>query len=346
MADVEARRIGARLDPVLEIKTERGTPLTIEWGKVFLKGDTRAVVKLPADGLYYAELHDLSYKAPGQNAFRLVLGDLQFVDTYFPPAVARAAGGTVTPVGTEIPPATAVVAKLSGSEIGRSGLISLPPGPTPRPAAPPLMFSDAVEVVETAAGEGKLQLVDARFAENKQVPLVINGRISQPNEEDVYLLDVTPGQPLSLRIDARSIDSPLDARLAVKLNGVVKTVQDDRPGSRDPAFVYNVPKEVKQIQLSVSDLYGRGGSHFLYRLRVIPTGQPDFSLRITTQKLSLPANGTALLRLQLNRAGFNGLYRENKRGEFNVPFGDVAQGSIYQPEAIDRCAAALEGIVR
>lgn len=46
----------------------------------------------------------------------------------------------------------------------------------------------------------------------------------------------------------------------------------------------------------------------------------------------------------LNRAGFNGLYRENQRGEFNVPFGDVAQSSIYQPAVIDRCAVALQAV--
>jgi hypothetical protein len=303
VADVEARRIGARLDPVLEIKTDRGTPLAIEWGKVFLKGDTRAVVKLPADGLYYAELHDLSYKAPGQNSFRLVLGDLQLVDSYFPMAVARGAGRTVELVGTGIPPGTVARANAAGGESGRVGVISLPPSSTPHRATPPLRVSDAVEVVETAAVDGKLQRVDARFAKNKHVPLVINGRISQPNEEDVYLLDVTPGQPLSLRIDARSIDSPLDARLAVKVNRAVQAVADDRPGSRDPAFTFN---GVEQIQLTVRDLYGRGGPHYLYRLRVIPAGQPDFSLRVTTQKLSLPADGTGLLRLELNRAGFNG----------------------------------------
>jgi len=47
--------------------------------------------------------------------------------------------------------------------------------------------------------------------------------------------------------------------------------------------------------------------------------------------------------LYLNRAGFNGLYRENKRGELNVPFGDVAQGSIYQRDILSRCADALQG---
>lgn len=51
----------------------------------------------------------------------------------------------------------------------------------------------------------------------------------------------------------------------------------------------------------------------------------------------------AAMFLYLNRAGFNGLYRENKRGELNVPFGDVAQGSIYQPTALSGCAAALKG---
>lgn len=51
----------------------------------------------------------------------------------------------------------------------------------------------------------------------------------------------------------------------------------------------------------------------------------------------------AAMFLYLNRAGFNGLYRENKRGELNVPFGDVAQGSIYQPGILSRCADALQG---
>lgn len=318
VGEVEARRLGALLEPVLEIKTARGTPLAIEWAKVYLGGDARAEVILPADGLYYAELHDLAYKAPGRNPFRIVLGDLELVDGFFPPAVPRGAAVRVEPIGSGIPLRTTVEANVPTDASGRSAWISPPAGSKLRRALNPIRISDAVEVVESAPSDGSPQRIDARFASNKHRATIINGRISQSNEEDRYLLDVTPGQSLSLRVDARSIDSPLDAQLAVRLGGATQIVRDDRPGSRDPELTYKVPKEVKQIELSVRDLYGRGGEQFLYRLRVIPAGQPDFSLRITTARLALPADGTALVELELNPGGYNGAVKLTTEGVSGV----------------------------
>jgi DNA adenine methylase len=46
--------------------------------------------------------------------------------------------------------------------------------------------------------------------------------------------------------------------------------------------------------------------------------------------------------LYLNRTCFNGLYRENARGEFNVPMGDYKQPRILDPEAIRTAARALQ----
>jgi hypothetical protein len=306
VAEIEGRRLGAAFDPVLEIKTAQGTPLAIEWAKVFLKGDARAEITLPADGLYFAEIHDLSYKAPGRNPFRLVLGDVASADTFFPSAIARGSSTNVEPVGIGFPAGTVITANVPNSEGRRAGLLLLPATGKPLSAAPPIRISDAVEVLETASADGTLQQVDASFLDNSHTPVVINGRIAQPKEEDRYTLNVTPGQTLTMRIDARSIDSPLDARLAVRLNGQVQIVKDDRPGSRDPLLNYKVPAGVKQVDVSVADLYGRGGSHFLYRLQIVPVGRPNFSLRVATAKLVLPADGTAVVRLELNRAGYNG----------------------------------------
>lgn len=45
--------------------------------------------------------------------------------------------------------------------------------------------------------------------------------------------------------------------------------------------------------------------------------------------------------LYLNKAGFNGLYRKNKKGEFNVPYGKNANPSFYDRENLLRASALL-----
>ncbi|MBN2799545.1 MAG: Dam family site-specific DNA-(adenine-N6)-methyltransferase [Deltaproteobacteria bacterium] len=45
----------------------------------------------------------------------------------------------------------------------------------------------------------------------------------------------------------------------------------------------------------------------------------------------------------LNRAGFNGLYRENRKGEFNVPVGRYTHLAIPSPEHIREVGRLLQG---
>jgi DNA adenine methylase len=48
--------------------------------------------------------------------------------------------------------------------------------------------------------------------------------------------------------------------------------------------------------------------------------------------------------LWLNRAGFNGLYRENKKGGFNVPVGRYAKLSFPRPEHFQRVSELFQGV--
>jgi DNA adenine methylase len=46
----------------------------------------------------------------------------------------------------------------------------------------------------------------------------------------------------------------------------------------------------------------------------------------------------------LNKTCFNGLYRVNRRGRFNVPFGRYARPKVLDPARLRACARALDGV--
>ena len=303
VADVEARRLGARCEPVVEIRNARGTPLGIEWSKITLRDDTRVEITVPEEGIYSIEIHDLIYKAPGNSPFRVKIGDLALVDTVFPPTAAAGSEIRVTPVGTGLDHGTTLAVDLRNALLQTGTLVNLVPNTNQLGPAPVLRISRGREAVEN---DKPGTVLDARFKDTTTAPLTISGRLEQPGEIDRHLLDVSPGQKLRLSVSGRAINSPVDAELKVLIAGKTVATSQDRTGSRDPQVDVTVPDMVTRIEVTVGDLYHRGGSHFLYRLAVNPIGRPDFSLGLLTPQLNLPRIGTGLIRLQVNRAGYNG----------------------------------------
>jgi DNA adenine methylase len=48
--------------------------------------------------------------------------------------------------------------------------------------------------------------------------------------------------------------------------------------------------------------------------------------------------------LYLNKTGYNGLYRVNSSGAFNVPYGRYKRPKVYDPERLRAVASALQGV--
>jgi DNA adenine methylase len=52
----------------------------------------------------------------------------------------------------------------------------------------------------------------------------------------------------------------------------------------------------------------------------------------------------AAMFLYLNRVGFNGMYRENAKGEMNIPAGRYSNPEIINEAVLRKCALALKGV--
>lgn len=290
--EVEARRIGSRLDPVVEIRSAQATPLTVQWQQADLAGDARAVTTLPADGLYFAELHDLQYRAPGNSPWRLLIGDLPASSLAYPPALADAS--TAIRVAGRAGLSDAVTVRAAGGAAAvEAGQALLP--------LPRLLATTGREVTEPVDGTFDEMPLDATFTTAPFQPLYVNGRIVTAGETDQFVLTVTPGQALHLSVAARSLSSPLRPQLAVFRGDERIAFSDGDSGAADPAVDVTVAEGVTQLRIQLQDFTGNGTPTSVYRLLVSRKDRPAFLLQTRDDTLSLPVNGSAPLRLSVIR---------------------------------------------
>lgn len=292
VAEVEARRIGSRLDPVVEIKSAVGAPLAIQWQQSELAGDTRAIATLSADGLYFVELHDLQFRAPANSTWRLLLGDLPPSAAAFPPTLT-AAPGPVRTVGGDLVSESVSLNNSGGRLVVESGTAILP--------LPPLRTEAGTEVTEPIEGTFDAKPLDATFVTAPFAPLFVNGRISAAGETDQFTLTVTPGQALHFAVAAQSRSSALIAELAV-LNGDAQIAfSNGDNGSVDPSFDVTVPEGVKELRVRIRDFTGRGSAASVYRLLVARKDRPAIVLTTNSDAIRLPSNGSVPVRISVIR---------------------------------------------
>ena len=294
--EVEARRLGSVIDPVVKLLDPRRIQVGSSQGSNTLSGDARLIALLPADGTYTIQLHDLQYRAGTPNAFRLKLGDLPFADLPFPLAGQRGTTPSFQIVGS-LPENTAVKADLTRAFVG--SFFPLPPPAGLTCPVPRIVVSDIPEVVETDQPAGKLQEIAVSSA--------INGRLLKPKEEDRYRLPVQPGMKLRFDFLAERAGSLVDGVLILRNEaGAQLARSDDQPGSLDPALDFTVPAGLDALVVAVSDLHGRGGLAYIYRLSITPAARPDFSLALADDRLLVPRNGSFLTRVRAVRAASTG----------------------------------------
>ncbi len=318
VADVEAKRLGSKLSPVIRLLDAEGSQLAYSDSVRSLHHDARLKFTLPADGVYTVQLHDRLYRGGGPGDFRLKLGDLLAVDAVYPAAVQRGQTAQLELLGT-----------AAGSLSIEVGADQAPPWkrvevPGLTGAAPLVMVSDYPELLEQRE-EAQPQTLPA-------APVAVSGKLSEARQSDVYRLPVAGAGKLRFELFADRLGSEIDGVLILK-DGQGRQLArgDDQPGTPDPLVEYAPAQDAEFVDLVVEDLTRRGGADHLYRLQVTAADQPDFELTLDSDRILTPAGNRQVLPLKVRRTVYRGPIQVRV---LNAPDGVVISGGEIQDGSI------------
>lgn len=315
--EVDARRAGSAIDPVIRVYDASGKQIARSEDDPLLQLDARLDMTFPKEGFYYVEIHDARFSAQAQNFYRFKTGAYAYAADIFPLGGRRGEAVDVSLSNVT------VKADLKSVKAPQT-FVNLPDSPSlPLPFA----VGDYPELREPVSAPLPL-------------PVTVNGRLAKPGEVDRYTVAVTPGEEVLFELQARELGtSKLTGLITVydeagkKLASAgdgplpvdVAAVQASSRTLGDPFLQFKAPDGVKTVTVTVEDLALRGGTHYAYRLHASRSG-PDFQAQITTPFVNIPAGGTALVTVNINRRGYMGPLRVEP---INLPAGvTVAGGNI------------------
>jgi hypothetical protein len=290
---------GTHVDPILVLSTAEGVELATaddHWGP-----DPLLAHRFTRDGDYVIQVRDVRYQGMPAWTYRLTVTRGPFVSALYPMAGERGRPVEVTPVGWNL------------STMGRLELQVPMRDPGPMPVAfrngeaqtNPVHFlvSDLPQLLE--AGDAPGGGADGTLFE---WPAGLNGRISQPNEADVWRFRAQKDQRLSFEVRARRFDSAMDPFLEVLNEAGGVLASDDDALDKDCRIEWTCPAD-GEYRVRVRDLHSRGGADYVYNLEV-REALPDFEVRCDDDKALVgPGSGYAMYVLLTRRNGFAGEVR-------------------------------------
>jgi hypothetical protein len=267
--------------------------------------DPTLLFEVPSDGEYVVAIYDSIYRGREDFVYRLSIGELPLVTSLFP--LGRRAGTMVKP-------------KIKGWNL--HGAVTSPPPKETDPGACLLStcangaVSDPVPfaIDELPDGWDKEPNNSQAHAQKIRLPVVINGRIDQPDDWDVFQFYGQANDTIVAEVQARRLDSPLDS--IVKLtdaSGQVLAANDDHQDLAaginthfaDSFLMRQLPADGLYF-IHLGDTARHGGEEYGYRLR-LSSPRPDFTLRVVPSSVSIRGKGTASLTVYaLRKDGFAG----------------------------------------
>lgn len=287
--EVESRRLGAALQPVIRVFDQQRRQLAAATPDPRLKGDCRTVFTATADQTVTVELSDMLRRGATPGTFRLKIGDFPIAETALPMAVGSGEAGIVGTV-------------LDQPELS-AALPQSEPFPTWLPAivgSGQTAMLPMVRVVPWAhrpvASTMPEQAVDS--------PVTLTGDLKAGTNDRVRV-KVPSGQRIN--VDLWSYRLGVEGDFVVDVRTVAGQSLgrvDDLGSSRDPKLEIAVPADQTEVDVFVSELLGQRAS-CPYLLEVTPLDQPRIDAVLETDHLSVGRN-RVLLSVPIQRSNYAG----------------------------------------
>ena len=247
--------------------------------------------RIPQSGDYEIEIKDSIYRGREDFVYRITIGEYPYVTSIFPLGGREGEEATVEVNGWNLR-----VRSMNLNPGDRvPGIHSIPLHDDKRIDHSVLFAVDSLEECLDAEPNNDLQT-----AQPVKPPLIVNGRIDQPGDWDVFRFSGRAGGRVAVEVDARRLNSPMDSLLRLTdAQGNELIVSDDYEDKAsglithhaDSQFCVTLPAD-GTYDIHLGDTQRQGGSDYAYRLRV-SARRPDFELRVMPSSITAPA-GTAV----------------------------------------------------
>lgn len=234
----------------------------------------------------------VGYSGASNYVYRLTLTTNPFINHLMPPVIQDGESSASHPMGWNMADGSAENVRIERNANGVHSVF----GAT---------MSNSITVSSNVLPIISEQAVDPGQTGNSfAVPATLCGTISLPTEVDRFRFDGKKGQKISVKVEARSLFSRLDAVLSLigPTGKVVKEVDDSSRNVADCEFSVTLPSD-GEYSIGIRDRFDHAGFRYFYAIHVTEPNA-DFSLQASGSPLTVTGDKPTKLTVDILRDNY------------------------------------------
>jgi hypothetical protein len=286
-----ARRLGSSLDPIIlmhDAKTGREIPSLYSDDAPGLQTDARFGHIFKEGGEFLVEIRDSTHRGGPDFWYRLRIGDFPSAIAPFPLAAQRGSKAVIQFAGPDVEGVAPISLAIPATP-GLEAMPVVPKGTRPFSGWPvTVLLTDLPEIVEQEPNN------EPAKANRVPVPCGISGRFQEKSDLDCYVFAAKKGQRYLINSQTHELLSPAEVYMTLK---DAKGAEVARSNPQTGAGIDFTAPVDGDFTLVAEHLNYAFGPNEVYRITITQPA-PDFELALSTDRIAIPAGGTAVIPIQ------------------------------------------------